>query len=42
VDLYFLGKIVRPGGVIIVDDYSWPSVQAAARYYQTNMGWWPR
>ncbi len=39
VDLYFLRKIVRPGGLIIVDDYGWPSVHAAARYYETNLGW---
>jgi predicted O-methyltransferase YrrM len=39
VDLYFLRKIVRPGGLIIVDDYGWPSVHAAVRYNQTNMGW---
>jgi predicted O-methyltransferase YrrM len=39
VDLYFLRKIVRPGGVIILDDHWWPSVRAAQRYYETNMGW---
>ena len=26
-DLYFLRKIVRPGGLIIMDDYGWPSVR---------------
>ncbi len=39
VDLYFLRKIVRPGGLIILDDYWWPSVHTAARYFETNMGW---
>jgi predicted O-methyltransferase YrrM len=39
VDLYFLRKIVRPGRVIILDDHWWPSVRAAQRYYETNMGW---
>lgn len=39
VDLYFLRKIVRPDGVVILDDYWWPSVRTAARYYETNMGW---
>ncbi len=29
-DLYFLRKIVRPGGLIIMDDYGWPSVRTAA------------
>jgi len=39
VDLYFLRKIVRPGGLLVVDDYCWPSVYTAARYFETNMGW---
>jgi predicted O-methyltransferase YrrM len=39
VDLYFLRKIVRPGGVVILDDHWWPSVRTAQRYYETNMGW---
>jgi predicted O-methyltransferase YrrM len=39
VDLYFLRKIVRPGGVIILDDHWWPSVRTAEHYYETNMGW---
>ena len=39
VDLYFLRKIVRPGGIIILDDHWWPSVRAAQHYYETNMGW---
>ncbi|MER6628022.1 class I SAM-dependent methyltransferase [Streptomyces sp. NPDC000987] len=39
VDLYFLRKIVRPGGLIVVDDDWWPSVHKAARYYERNTGW---
>jgi predicted O-methyltransferase YrrM len=39
VDLYFLRKLVRPGGMIVVDDYWWPSVRTAARYFEANMGW---
>jgi predicted O-methyltransferase YrrM len=39
VDLYFLRKIVRPGGIIVLDDHWWPSVRAAARYLELNMGW---
>jgi predicted O-methyltransferase YrrM len=38
-DLYFLRRIVRPGGLIIMDDYGWPSVRTAARYYEKNLGW---
>lgn len=39
VDLYFLRKIVRPGGLIVVDDDWWPSVHTAVRYYERNLGW---
>lgn len=39
VDLYFLRKIVRPGGIIVLDDHWLPSVRTAARYFEVNMGW---
>jgi predicted O-methyltransferase YrrM len=39
VDLYFLRKIVRPGGIIVMDDYWWPSVRTAEHYFELNMGW---
>jgi predicted O-methyltransferase YrrM len=39
VDLYFLRKVVRPGGLIVVDDGWWPSVHTAVRYYERNTGW---
>jgi predicted O-methyltransferase YrrM len=39
VDLYFLRKIVRPGGVVVLDDHWWPSVRTAERYFELNMGW---
>jgi len=39
VDLYFLRKLVRPGGLIILDDANWPSVAAALRYFDLNLGW---
>ena len=39
VDLYFLRKIVRPGGMIILDDVGLPSVAAALRYFDLNLGW---
>ena len=39
VDLYFLRKIVRPGGLIVLDDNWAPSVRTAARYYEHNLGW---
>jgi predicted O-methyltransferase YrrM len=39
VDLYFLRKIVRPGGLIVLDDDWTPSVRTAVRYYEQNLGW---
>jgi predicted O-methyltransferase YrrM len=39
VDLYFLRKVVRPGGLIVVDDDWTPSVRTAVRYYERNLGW---
>jgi predicted O-methyltransferase YrrM len=39
VDLYFLRKIVRPGGVVVLDDHHWPSVRTAAHYFEVNLGW---
>lgn len=41
VDLYFLRKVVRPGGLIILDDAAWPSVATALRYFDVNLGWHP-
>ncbi|MER6490142.1 class I SAM-dependent methyltransferase [Streptomyces griseorubiginosus] len=41
VDLHFLGEIVRPGGVVLLDDVWWPSVAAAVAYFETNLGWLP-
>lgn len=39
VDLTFLREIVRPGGLVILDDCQWPSVATAARYFEVNAGW---
>ena len=41
VDLFYLREIVRPGGMIILDDCDWPSVATAVRYFETNIGWQP-
>jgi len=38
VDLYFLRKIVKPGGLILLDDDYQPPVRAAVRYYERNLG----
>ena len=39
VDLYFLRELVRPGGLVILDDCHWPSVGTAVNYYEINTGW---
>jgi len=39
VDLFFLRELVRPRGVIILDDCQWPSVATAVRYFEINAGW---
>jgi Methyltransferase domain len=42
VDLTFLRDLVRPGGLIILDDCQWSSVATAARYFEVNAGWQPQ
>jgi len=39
VDLYFLRKLVRPGGLVVLDDTGAPSVGTAVRYFERNLGW---
>jgi predicted O-methyltransferase YrrM len=41
VDLYFLREIVRPGGLIVLDDCDWASVATAVRYFELNTAWTP-
>lgn len=41
VDLFFLRELVRPGGLILLDDCQWPSVGTAVRYFELNTGWRP-
>ena len=41
VDLYFLRKLVRPGGLIVLDDVEWPSVGGALAYFDLNLRWQP-
>jgi predicted O-methyltransferase YrrM len=39
VDLVFLGRIVRAGGIVFVDDYQLRAVQRALSFCTTNLGW---
>jgi hypothetical protein len=41
VDLFYLGRVVRPGGVIFRGDYQLPAVRRAAAFYVSNLGWSP-
>lgn len=38
-DLYFLRELVRPDGLIVLDDCQWSSVATAVRYFEVNTGW---
>jgi predicted O-methyltransferase YrrM len=39
VDLFYLRELVRPSGLVILDDCSYPSVSTAVRYFQVNTAW---
>jgi predicted O-methyltransferase YrrM len=39
VDLYYLGRLLRPGGIVFVDDYHLPGIARAASFLVTNLGW---
>jgi hypothetical protein len=41
VDLYFIRELVRPGGLVILDDCDWPSVATAVSYFEVNARWQP-
>ncbi len=38
-DLVYLGRLVRGGGTIVLDDYQLPGVARAASFFVTNRGW---
>ncbi|MFH1197739.1 MAG: class I SAM-dependent methyltransferase, partial [bacterium] len=38
-DLIYLGRLVRPGGVIFGDDYQAPSIAKAVSFCVNNLGW---
>ena len=39
VDLFFLGRLLRGGSVIFLDDYQMPAIARATAFYVTNLGW---
>lgn len=38
-DLFYLGQLVRLGGVIFMDDYNAPGIKKAAKFFVKNLGW---
>jgi hypothetical protein len=38
-DLTYVGRLVRPGGVVIVDDYQLPAVAWAVSFFRRNLEW---
>ncbi len=38
-DLVYLGRLVRAGGIVFVDDYQLPAIARAASFCLTNLGW---
>jgi predicted O-methyltransferase YrrM len=38
-DLYFADRLVRPSGLVIVDDLWMPSIRHAVSYVERNLGW---
>ncbi len=39
VDLFYLGRLLRKGGVILLDDYQLPGIRRAVSFYLTNLNW---
>jgi predicted O-methyltransferase YrrM len=39
VDLVYLGRLVRPGGIVFVDDYQLPGIARACAFFLANRGW---
>ena len=39
VDLIYLGQLVKPGGVIFLDDYQLPAVAKAVAFATSNLRW---
>jgi predicted O-methyltransferase YrrM len=39
VDLFYLRRLLRPGGIAFVDDYQLPGIARAVSFFLTNLGW---
>jgi predicted O-methyltransferase YrrM len=38
-DLWYLGRLLPPSGIVFLDDYQLPGVAKAAAFFVTNLGW---
>ena len=38
-DLYYLRRLLRPGGIVFLDDYHLPGIAKAASFFLANLGW---
>ena len=38
-DLAYLGRLLRPGAIVFLDDYQLPAIARAASFFLTNRGW---
>jgi len=38
-DLFYLGRLVRRGGIVALDDYNWPGIKRAVSFFVSNLGW---
>jgi len=38
-DLFYLGRLLRRGGVLFLDDYDLPGIRRAVSFHVTNLGW---
>lgn len=38
-DLFYLGRLVRRGGIVALDDYNWPGIERAVSFFVSNLGW---
>jgi predicted O-methyltransferase YrrM len=39
VDLVYLRRLVRPGGIVFLDDYQLPAIGRAVSFFVTNLAW---
>jgi len=39
IDLFYVGQILKKGGVVILDDYNLPGIEKAAAFFVNNLSW---